>query len=124
MTNEVQTFNLGTKILKPLTEGRQYLYSECAVWCNENNATLEDKGNYYEVAPVPGPTEKDLAAQIRSKRDWLISETDYLLAIDYPISQESLEAVKVYRQALRDVPQQKGFPFDVTWPEKPVIQKL
>jgi len=24
-----------------------------------------------------------------------------------------------YRQALRDIPQQKGFPFDVVWPEKP-----
>lgn len=25
----------------------------------------------------------------------------------------------VYRQALRDLPQQEGFPFDVTFPEKP-----
>lgn len=26
-----------------------------------------------------------------------------------------------YRQALRDLPQQEGFPFDVTFPEKPQI---
>jgi len=29
------------------------------------------------------------------------------------------EAWKVYRQALRDVPQQAGFPLDIDWPEMP-----
>ena len=24
-----------------------------------------------------------------------------------------------YRQALRDVPEQEGFPFNVTWPQEP-----
>lgn len=124
MNNETKSFRLGTKISKPLTEEQQYFYSECAVWCNENEAMIEDKGDYYEVVPVPEPTEEDLATQARSKRDYLISETDYLLMPDYPISQESSEAVKVYRQALRDVPQQKLFPLEINWPEKPVIQKL
>ena len=124
MTNETKSFKLGTRISKPLTEELQYFYSECAVWCNENEAMIEDKGDYYEVVPVPEPTKEDLAAQIRSKRDWMISETDYLLADDYPISPESLNAVKTYRQSLRDVPQQPTFPSEVIWPEKPVIQKL
>ena len=59
--------------------------------------------------------------QVRSKRDTLISDTDYLLMDDYPISSEDLEAVKAYRTALRDVPQQEGFPYEVTWPERPAI---
>jgi len=25
----------------------------------------------------------------------------------------------IYRQALRDIPQQEGFPYNVVWPEKP-----
>ena len=62
------------------------------------------------------------AAEVREKRDQLIAETDFYMMPDYPISAENLEAVKSYRQALRDVPQQEGFPLSVTWPEKPTIE--
>lgn len=79
----------------------------------------------WSVEKIPEKTEaekrEDAEKSVRAKRDSLISETDYLLASDYPISAEDLEAVKVYRQALRDVPQQEGFPFDVVWPDLPVI---
>lgn len=79
----------------------------------------------WSVEKIPEKTEaekrEDAEKSVREKRDSLISETDYLLASDYPISAEDLEAVKVYRQALRDVPQQEGFPFDVVWPDLPVI---
>lgn len=79
----------------------------------------------WSVEKIPEKTEaekrEEAEKSVRVKRDSLISETDYLLASDYPISAEDLEAVKVYRQALRDVPQQAGFPFDVVWPDLPVI---
>lgn len=79
----------------------------------------------WSVEKIPEKTEaekrEEAEKSVRAKRDSLISETDYLLASDYPISAEDLEAVKVYRQALRDVPQQEGFPFDVVWPDIPVI---
>lgn len=79
----------------------------------------------WSVEKIPEKTEaekrEEAEKSVREKRDSLISETDYLLASDYPISAEDLEAVKVYRQALRDVPQQEGFPFDVVWPDPPVI---
>lgn len=79
----------------------------------------------WSVEEIPEKTEaekrEEAEKSVRAKRDSLISETDYLLASDYPISAEDLEAVKVYRQALRDVPQQEGFPFDVVWPDLPVI---
>ena len=74
------------------------------------------------VVAIPQKTEEELAAekaeQVRAQRDYLIGQTDYLLAPDYPIDAESLEAVKAYRQALRDVPQQESFP-DVEWPTPP-----
>ena len=79
----------------------------------------------WSVEKIPEKTEaekrEEAEKSVRAKRDSLISETDYLLASDYPISAEDLEAVKVYRQALRDVPQQEGFTFDVVWPDLPVI---
>lgn len=72
------------------------------------------------VEKIPEPTEKEkreaAEAEVRLKRDELLSETDYLLMPDYPITAKSLEAVKKYRQALRDITVQKGFPFTVEWP--------
>ena len=60
-----------------------------------------------------------LAASARQKRDRLIATTDYLVTPDYPISDDRLAKVKTYRQALRDIPEQSGFPRTITWPEKP-----
>ena len=60
-----------------------------------------------------------LAASARQKRDRLIAVTDYLVTPDYPISDDRLAKVKIYRQALRDIPEQEGFPRTITWPEKP-----
>jgi len=57
-----------------------------------------------------------LAVSARAKRDRLIAETDYLVMPDYPDQPEGLSE---YRQALRDVPEQTGFPESIEWPEKP-----
>lgn len=81
----------------------------------------------WSIEKIPEPTQEEKRAQaesqVRGKRDALISQTDYLLTPDYPISAEDLESVKAYRTALRDVPQQGGFPFDVVWPELPSVLK-
>ena len=60
-----------------------------------------------------------LAASARQKRDRLIATTDYLVTPDYPIESDRLAKVKTYRQALRDIPEQAGFPRTITWPDKP-----
>ena len=60
-----------------------------------------------------------LAASTRQKRDRLIATTDYLVTPDYPIEPDRLAKVKTYRQALRDIPEQSGFPRTIVWPEKP-----
>ena len=43
-------------------------YSDYAVWCNANNATIEDKGEYYEVAEnVPYmPSQEEKLEQLSS----------------------------------------------------------
>lgn len=77
---------------------------------------------YSEVADsVHTPTEGEIATSVREQRDRLIAETDFLMMPDYPINPDDLVAVKAYRQALRDVPQQEGFPIDVKWPESPSV---
>lgn len=75
-------------------------------------------------APKKSEEQKlnELATEIRSKRNSLLAETDYLLMPDYPISKEYLEQVKKYRQQLRDITKQDEFPKDVTFPELPKIE--
>lgn len=64
-------------------------------------------------------TDEDLAAEAREKRNALIAETDYMAMPDYPLDDERKAAVLAYRQALRDVPEQAGFPRQIDWPVKP-----
>ena len=54
------------------------------------------------------------AADARQRRDQLLAETDYMVMPDSP--HDTLEA-RSYRQALRDVPAQVGFPAEIAWPE-------
>jgi len=51
----------------------------------------------------------------REKRDGLLKETDWWAVADRTMTQAETD----YRQALRDVPQQDGFPINITWPTKP-----
>ena len=88
----------------------------------ESPDNVGDKSNGIgSIAIVLTDAEYDtvLAASARQKRNRLITATDYLVTPDYPIDPEKLAKVKTYRQALRDIPEQSGFPRSITWPEKP-----
>lgn len=82
-------------------------------------------GNFTEINECPDwrlQLEKEiLSLDVRLERDKLLSDTDHLIQSDYPISDEKKQEIKVYRQALRDIPQQDGFPDNIAWPDKPVI---
>lgn len=71
----------------------------------------------YELGELK--TDEEFAAEAREKRNHLIAETDYLVMPDYPLDEEKKAAVLAYRQALRDVPEQAGFPRQIDWPVKP-----
>ena len=59
--------------------------------------------------------DAEQAKSVRASRDALLSETDWRFRSDMTPSQEW----KDYCQALRDVPDQTGFPWTITWPVKP-----
>lgn len=66
-------------------------------------------------------SEKDqkLAAKIasvRSQRNQNLKDSDWTQVDDAPVDKA---AWATYRQALRDVPTQSGFPWSVTWPAQP-----
>ena len=54
---------------------------------------------------------------VRKKRDKLLAECDWTQVADVSVDQT---AWATYRQVLRDVPEQAGFPDDVEWPAKPL----
>lgn len=60
---------LGTKIYKDDMSN----YTDCAIWCNANNATIEDKGDYYEVVTLPLHTLEEIKtakiAALKAQRD-------------------------------------------------------
>ena len=81
-------------------------------------------GKLYKADEAPvKPTEEveaEAYAALRAERDKRLAETDYLIMPDYPIEADKLNAVKAYRQALRDLPQQDGAPWiggEIPWPE-------
>ena len=59
------------------------------------------------------------AANVRADRDKRIAETDWMVIKHLELNENIPGVWEVYRQALRDVPAQAGFPWEVTWPEKP-----
>lgn len=63
------------------------------------------------------------AEEARSQRDKLLADTDWTQVLDAPVDTETREAYRAYRQALRDIPEQEGFPHSITWPELPVKVK-
>lgn len=93
---------------------------EAAVWCNDRgDCSIQQVDGGYQIIQNPEPDDSMVAKAIRDKRNNLIDETDYYLMPDYPSNPQNLEELKVYRQALRDVPKQEGFPRDVHWPDVP-----
>ena len=57
------------------------------------------------------------AAEVRAQRNAKLAATDWTQAADVP--QAVKDSYASYRQALRDVPQQAGFPENVQWPTQP-----
>jgi hypothetical protein len=59
--------------------------------------------------------DAEAATAVRTQRDTLLKETDW-----YGLSDVTMPAeIATYRQALRDVPAQEGFPHNVVWPTEP-----
>ena len=69
-----------------------------------------------EEALVASQEPERLASQIRQERNTLLADCDWTQVSDAPVNQV---AWQTYRQALRDVTSQEGFPYSVTWPTKP-----
>jgi len=85
---------------------------------NENLVPSYDMGEMivtYTV--VPRFTPEQQAENVRNQRDHLLSQSDWTQMPDSPLKGDVTWLT--YRQSLRDITVQSGFPSDVEWPLKP-----
>ena len=79
---------LGIKFQKPIEDWTDY--GKAAEWCNKTQkGYIEDKGDYYEVVPIPEPTFEELKerkltelssafdARVSGSTDIIVGETTY-----------------------------------------------
>jgi hypothetical protein len=84
-------------------KGDDLIYREEAV-----SATLDEETR-----------DKALSDTIRVERTKLLTGSDWTQSVDSPLSSETVTAWASYRQALRDITGQEGFPGTVQWPMPP-----
>lgn len=127
--------NPNTSFPAVVSEGSLSVYDVYKVYY-QNNPSYEPKT--HKVVPASTPvlvdsvwtitnsvvalTDEEIAENtatqsgvVRDLRNKLLTETDWTALSDNTMT----TAMAEYRQALRDVTSQEGFPYDVTWPTKP-----
>ena len=72
-----------------------------------------------QEAAYKAQKDAEFAKSARDSRDKLLAECDWLVVKALELSQAVPAEWAVYRQALRDLPQQAGFPTTINWPVKP-----
>ena len=125
-------------------DGTHYLYDVYTVETTDRPALGEIiSGNLDGWIAAAAKVERDeAAAAVRAVRDRLLSESDAHMLLDrmglelpdtittttmLKVFKEFIAALKAavagdwakYRQALREIPNQPGFPFEIDWPDKP-----
>jgi hypothetical protein len=74
-----------------------------------------DSGSWKLSYTVEDQPQEIAEENIRSTRNQLLDDTDWMATSDNTLSAEMTS----YRQALRDITSQTGFPYSVEWPIKP-----
>jgi len=90
--------------------------------CNQTNPTLEN-GEWVMTWQVSPASAEEIAERLerksldaRQQRNQLLADCDWTQLSDAPVSSS---AWANYRQELRDIPEQEGFPWNINWPEEP-----
>lgn len=97
---------LGTKFYKNKLETQEQLgaYTAAAEWCNETqNGMIADKGEYYEIVPIPQPSQEELNEIEIERLKAELASTDYKCwkFVDGALTEEEYAEVRAYRANLR-----------------------
>ena len=86
-----------------------------------NTIVSSDGSKVTFTRPSDEELDEDEISFAKQKRSDLLKDTDFYFCSDYPLDDGKKEALKTYRQALRDITKQSGWPRNIKWPEKPNI---
>lgn len=100
----------------PIKEVQTVDGKEVTSW-KQNWVFTEYDAKYLEKAAQEAKEQKIQLE--RQKRNGLLYESDVDLLRKIEAGSAITDELKAYRQALRDVPAQSGFPDSITWPTKP-----
>jgi hypothetical protein len=87
------------------------------IWYNKttgDGAVFDDDTNISDWPDFQADPVSATATQVRVQRDELLAASDAMALAD-----RITDEWRTYRQALRDLPAQDGFPTNITWPTKP-----
>lgn len=102
----------------------QQIFFDVTTGWNEVNEEIAKREAYNGEYTIETIEDVSMTAEeARAERDKLLAETDWTQVLDAPIDAETREAYRAYRQSLRDIPEQEGFPDTITWPELPATTK-
>lgn len=91
-----------------------YVYDAFTINIRNDESYINE--NYSSLLEKAKQSEYDIKAnEVRTLRNKYLEDTDIYALSDRDMS----EAMREYRQALRDVTKQSGFPYDVVFPVKP-----
>jgi hypothetical protein len=86
----------------------------------------KDNGIYYQAWGFENMTETEQIAatetkanDVRVQRKFTLMDCDWTQLPDVILSEENKIEWNSYRQALRDISLQEGFPWDIVWPTSP-----
>lgn len=80
-------------------------------------ALLLNPNPYVAPSPPPPPSLEELSEEARITRNNLLTKSDWTQLPDAPVDKD---VWATYRQQLRDITLQSGFPENIIWPDPPV----
>lgn len=94
------------------------MYAPIGMWIEADQTvqTPELQSGSLSYSPPAPPTAFELAY---AQRDAALQSSDWTQLPDVPVSNEQRAVWAAYRQELRDVPSQTGFPEQIIWPVSP-----
>lgn len=89
------------KIIHKNNKAEMAEYTKTAMWCNANNAMIDDKDEYYEVVAIPAPSKEEMLVELDAQYN--ADKADLLTA--YQTAQlygdtDTMESLKSDLQAL------------------------
>nr|DAH98462.1 MAG TPA: hypothetical protein [Inoviridae sp.] len=96
-----------TKINDIITDADDSVYADTAIWCNENNAFLEEiepegEVRRFKVVPVPEPTESELRTARIAELQKYLNDTDWYAVRFAETGAEIPDDIKEERRAARE----------------------